>query len=317
MYYLIMAEDPGVEHQEEREMSDAELAQAYLSRELAETNKRLSEVAHSERFYSTYKGPTHPGGSPHSDAGMDISDWNVARLEYEQWPEEQEEMLDHLDAEREALEDRNSDLHDLRERMESGDPFAIALAAGRERARLAAIKERQKVEQEKKDGVVFEGTDQVVDEIAEFKKLVVEGAYKNRPNGWGEAFSYQHGREYQHKSDDNPLGLYDAAISIRKPESWESPKPGVDIVRFRNLSGVEKPGDKGLGLYFEIGQDKRVKDHFAYHITPEYQFRDHGPLEVKSTGENVKVNQEVFNKFHSAMTSLVEAGRAGLSQPQS
>lgn len=323
MYYLAMAEDP-VEHREERDMSDAELAQAYLTRETEETNKSIADNQSQEKFYTTYKGPTHPGTSPNSDAGMDIADWNASRLEYEQWPEEREETLERIAGEQEALYEKRADLEDLGTRMERGDPNTVALLAGREKARREAIAEQERTRRVQKEGVAFEGVDEVINQIQELGQATWKkdpsGHWDSllpTPNGWRKYYDSENGYTYAFGEAD--LGNPKISMQIGRGHAWEqdsAKSQHLVRVRYNDLSDMKaerhtgarlgfKVDKPGLGLHFEIDTNRKVVlNHSAGDMKPG--FMNSNDPKAKSVGVYRPMTQEHFNGFKSNLNSLVQ-----------
>lgn len=316
-----MAIDQNTENQEGREMSDAELAQAYLTREIEEANKRLADIEHQSKFYRTYK-PTPPGPRPHpDDGGMDHSDWEVAQGEYEQWPEEREETLEHLATEQETLYGKSADLQDLGVKAERGDANTIALLAGRERARKEAVAEQERITRAQKEGVALDGIDEVISQIQELRQVDWKKDPNSQwdsvvptPNGWRQYYDHEYGFTYALGEAD--LGNPKIAMQVGQGHSWEqsaSRSQHILRVRYLDLSNMSaeraaagiKVHKQGLGLHFEIDTNRKiVLNHSATQMEPG--FTKPNENKARSNGKSFPMTQDHFNGFKSNLTSLIE-----------
>ena len=311
--------------------SNAELAQAWLTRELGDTNQRLNEVTHSIEFNSRYE-PTPPGPRPHPEAGgMDMTDWQVERLEYENWPMEREEELQSLEAEDEMLSEKLSDLLYSRDRLENGDPQVIARLAALEKARQKDLEKQEKIRKVKEEGLRLDGANEVIGKIKELK-AAEKGAWKKdpnshrwdallpTPNGWNLVSSPTRGHRYAYQQGKGPLGLPLVHIQI-VGQQFTKREEGEVVLRYQDLSNMKakktkqgiKTDEPGLGLYFSI-KDDLVKDLSAVRLEPQFQFGTHGDIEIRATGKSTIMTQEHFNRFRSHLNSLVEGVKASSNQ---
>lgn len=311
--------------------ANAELAQVWLTRELEDTNQRLKEVAHSTDFNSRYE-PAPPGPHPHPEAGgMDLADWKVESLEYENWPMEREEELQHLEAEDEMLTEKLSDLLYSRDRLESGDPHVIARLAALEKARQKDLEKQEKIRKMKEEGLPLDGANEVIGKIKELKASE-KGAWKKdpsshrwdallpTPNGWNLVSSSTQGHRYAYQQGKSPLGLHLVHIQIVDQQFTKKEK-GEVVLRYQDLSNMKaektkqgiKTDEPGLGLYFSI-KDDLVKDLSAVRLEPQFQFGTHGDIEIRATGKSTIMTQEQFDRFRSHLNSLVEGVKASSAQ---
>lgn len=282
--------------------SDLELANSWLKRETEETSKRLKDAEWSERFYTTYE-PKPPGPRPawargSEAAGMDVTDWDNAELEYQQWPEEQEEMLEHLRDEIEALEDKSGYLLEYRGRLERGDPRVIAELAGRERACLAALEAEKRRRTEWSQGIKLEGVEEVsaqLQKLEEIKSLHVGHKDYQLPEGWKIGYSYDDGYRFIYRGGQGPNGGFVTSIAVGK--GYRELREQDEItVRYRDFSGTTG-NQPGLGLYFHIKGDI-VKNHSALELKP-WERELHNQKDIGN------MNQEQFDKFRQTLSSLV------------
>jgi hypothetical protein len=128
--------------EEQLGLDDSQLAIIGIARSMTEAESRVDGAERSVTFTRNYS-PTPPGPRPHpEDGGMDHQDWNVARLEYEQYDDEYEN-----DSAEDALREAEDKLYDLREDKElaeSGDASVVSKYAQAERERIQAELEKQR-----------------------------------------------------------------------------------------------------------------------------------------------------------------------------
>lgn len=128
--------------QELLQQPDELLAVSALKRNIAEAQAKLESAQGSLRFTLGYS-PSHPGPAPHQEAGgMDHEDWNVARLEYEQYDADEE--IDYKADEVERAEERLYSLYDDKEHVDGGDSELVSKYAQDERERLQSRLEKQR-----------------------------------------------------------------------------------------------------------------------------------------------------------------------------
>lgn len=162
-------------------LSPADLARSYLGHKGAEVQRQIKSTEHSIDFNSKYE-PTHPGSGPDSDGGGDISDWNAARLEYDQWPEEREEILEQEQGRLDQLNGEAGRLARYVSEVNLGNDNLIGRFSNLEIERRAIIEARRKVEQARKEGREFEGADSLKGQIDE---IVAAVGSEPRKDTWG------------------------------------------------------------------------------------------------------------------------------------
>ncbi|MCL4359747.1 hypothetical protein M1555_00630 [Patescibacteria group bacterium] len=170
-----------------KELTPLALARGWLNFRAAEVRKELRSAEGSRQFVSTYKSEPVIRPSNVEVGSMDDSDWTVAELEHEQWPEEQEAQLEQLDERLDELYDQQSTIADHRKRINKGDTDLINQFAQLEKDRLKKLEDARKLEEALKQGFVFEGVEEVVTNLDHITNVVGNdqvGADSALANGW-------------------------------------------------------------------------------------------------------------------------------------
>lgn len=312
---------PDIGSPKEVKLTPADLARSWLGHRGAEVHRQIASTESSLKFNRTYE-PTAPRTGPGSDAGMDISDWQNEVLEYQQWPEEREELIEHGETELERLQDEAAILGGQVGRVNRGDTQLIGRFAKLETERRARIEDQKRMKEEQREGVVFEGTEEAIRQVQELQEADRQGAWKKgaTPNGWHKAYSSTQGYIYVYKPGEGALGGDVATISVRvgDPAAYQQGTPKDLLhINYKDLSEMRaqrvgngvKVENEGLGLYFNLNtRQNKVTGHLASPLRPEVQFN--GTVEVKSSGGDYpRMTQEHFNKFRTHLRSLVEGVR--------
>lgn len=190
-----MATEPiqeGTSTNEAEVLSPEELANSWLNFREAEARQRIQGVQQRLDFVHGYN-PQPPGLRPlYIEPGStDASDWEVAELEHDQWPVEQEEAIERANIDLDSLYDDLARVQDFRSKIVEGDhELVVRFAAAEKKRRFdLAIQQKRAKDQKKarEEGVEFEGAAEVISKLNELTGAINSGQIPEGagdPQGW-------------------------------------------------------------------------------------------------------------------------------------
>jgi len=127
-----------------REWSPKELASSWLDVQTKLLDGKVKSAETSLRFYETYQPKPASRPSNVEPGSMDASDWDIAEAEFDNWPEEQNEMIELYEGERDDLNRQLEDLGDEKGGVKDGNQELIEKYSQLEKARREKEEELQK-----------------------------------------------------------------------------------------------------------------------------------------------------------------------------
>lgn len=235
-----------------------DLAKVWLERHLVRINNEVEALENGYEFARDYE-PTHPGHSPAEGPGsLDYSDWENEVIEYNQWPEEQIEILDSYPERIMDLQARADEVKAELDAVVTGDPELTNLYALLEQERRTIAKERS--------GMEYEGSKEIHDQLMEIFQLAgFDSEYrgykslgKKGSNGWRVADQttiggYSQHLYFNHKSGSG--GGYSSQIRLSKGGSWEPEQRAVSVSFSDKVKKPNTPyggGEAVGGMFFLI-----------------------------------------------------------------
>lgn len=278
--------------------SPADMAKAWFNRELEHINQELDSYEHTYNFSQTYE-PSHPGPPPAEGPGsLDYSDWEKELLEYQQWPEEQAEIL-------ESFPDRIFDLEEQAHRVKvqldkvaKGNTDLINFYATAERQRREIAKERK--------GMKFDGSKEAYEQLTDLFKLAgfENTSYtgyrlsgKKGPNGWLVTEQGTIGGYSQHLYFNHEHGSgegFSSQIRLSKGGPWEHENREISV-SFSDK--VKKPATAYSGVESDGGMFFLIKDD----VVRLQSAKDPGAGERRFTQEDFDKFREILKVLHADM----------------
>lgn len=308
----------------EQQPTSLDLANSWLDYRITEVHHKIDRTKSSIHFTSTYEPKISARPSYVEPGSMDASDWNVAEGEYNQWPQEQEEELEHLNSRMDDLEDELGTISGYREQVVQGDTALVKIFSEKEAARRAEIAEKERVmaerkrlEEEKVQGKEMEGVVEVeaqlrqVIELAQAKQLP---QYKKGEKEW--QFGWHNLKDQWNSRDlfDFDRGDHEVMMRIRSDEGegisvhiddFRNPQPSPEGQKYKY------PADVGESMQFTVKEGK-VYQWSKGQTERSWRW---GYPEYQGKSSETSFEQTDFNHTREFLGELASDMKALVSQP--
>lgn len=240
----------------------AELAEVWLSRELKGVQNEIERKEYGYKSAQTYT-PRSAGSAPAEGPGsLDYSDWEISRMEWEQWPAERDDIIESYPDEIYDLTQRLGEVQSKLRSVEQGDLETINRYANAER-------QKRQVENER-EGTEYEGAGEAYEQLQNLFYLSNSRKHaqklKESPEsmGWVVLDRGTIGGYSEHLDLSNDQGSekgYKSQIRLSRPGSWAKAEGETDEISVHYSSMVKKlngpygGGEEDGSMFFFIRGD--------------------------------------------------------------
>lgn len=157
--------------------SNAQLAGDWLERASNDAQKEATQLERELQYRMRA-----PSLTAESDAGADITDWQISKWEYDEWLDERRALLQTAPKRIKELRQRQEEYKRALKDVRGGDGKVVERYAAYEQARIDEQKRREEAER----GTSYEGSKETSREAADVLRLATEETDPERASGrWG------------------------------------------------------------------------------------------------------------------------------------